>query len=95
MNGLIKKYLPYAIVIFAVFILVPLLFMKGSLLEKFSPVAFYFILLTTAVIEIPFIANAFGFTHIHWDEYAIAIGLAILVVPIVELVKVIQRAVRK
>ncbi len=50
MNGLIKKYLPYAIVIFAVFILVPLLFMKGSLLEKFSPVAFYFILLTTAVI---------------------------------------------
>ena len=39
MNGLIKKYLPYAIVIFAVFILVPLLFMKGSLLEKFSPVA--------------------------------------------------------
>ncbi len=50
MNGLIKKYLPYAIVIFAVFLLVPLLFIKGSALEKYSPVAFYFILLTTAVV---------------------------------------------
>ena len=53
------------------------------------------LLLTTAVIEIPFIANAFGFTHIGWDEYGIAIGLAILVIPIVEIVKAIQRAVRK
>lgn len=50
MNGLIKKYLPYAIVIFAVFLLVPLLFIKGSVMEKYSPVAFYFILLTTAVV---------------------------------------------
>lgn len=50
MNGLVKKYLPYAIVIFAVFILVPLLFLPGTPMEKFSPVAFYFILLTTAVV---------------------------------------------
>ena len=50
MNGLIKKYLPYAIVIFAVFLLVPLIFIKGGPLGKFWPVAFYFILLTTAVI---------------------------------------------
>ena len=50
MNGLIKKYLPYAIVIFAVFLLVPLLFLPGSALAAYSPVAFYFILLTTAVI---------------------------------------------
>ena len=28
MNGIVKKYLPYAIVIFAVFILVPLLFLE-------------------------------------------------------------------
>ena len=53
------------------------------------------LLLTTAVIEIPFIANAFGFTPIGWDEYGIAIGLAILVIPVVEIVKAIQRAVRK
>ncbi len=50
MNGIIKKYLPYAIVIFAVFLLVPLIFMKSGPLGKFWPVAFYFILLTTAVV---------------------------------------------
>ena len=53
------------------------------------------LLLTTAVIEIPFIANAFGFTPIGLDEYAIAMGLAILVIPIVEIIKAIQRAIRK
>ena len=52
------------------------------------------LLLTTAVIEIPFIANAFGFTPIGWDEYGIALALAILVIPVVEVVKAIQRAVR-
>ena len=50
MNGLVKKYLPYAIVIFAVFLLVPLIFIKSGPLGKFWPVAFYFVLLTTAVI---------------------------------------------
>lgn len=50
MNGIVKKYLPYAIVIFAVFILVPLLFLEGGPMGRFAPVAFYFILLTTAVV---------------------------------------------
>ena len=53
------------------------------------------LLLTTAVIEIPFIANAFGFTPIGWDEYGIAMGLAILVIPVVELVKLVQRKLAK
>ena len=53
------------------------------------------LLLTTAVIEIPFIASAFGFTSIGWDEYGIAMALAIVVIPIVELVKLIQRAFAK
>ena len=53
------------------------------------------LLLTTAVIEIPFIANAFGFTPIGWDEYGIAMALAILVIPVVELVKLIQRSLAK
>jgi len=53
------------------------------------------LLLTTAVIEIPFIAKAFGFTTIGWDEYGIALGLAFLVIPIVEIVKAIQRACTK
>ena len=53
------------------------------------------LLLTTLVIEVPFIAKAFGFTTIGLDEYAIAMGLAILVIPVVEIVKLIQRAITK
>ena len=53
------------------------------------------LLLTTLVIEVPFIANAFGFTPIGLLEYGIAIGLAILVIPVVELVKLIQRTFAK
>ena len=53
------------------------------------------LLLTTAVLEIPFLANAFGFTPIGLEEYGIAMILAILVIPVVELVKLIQRAIAK
>ena len=53
------------------------------------------LVLTTAILEIPFLANAFGFTTIGWDEYAIAMGLAILVIPIVEIVKFFQRKLAK
>ena len=53
------------------------------------------LLLTTLVIEVPFIAKAFGFTTIGWDEYGIAMALAILVIPVVEIVKLIQRAIAK
>ena len=49
------------------------------------------LLLTTAVLEIPFLANAFGFTPISWAEYGIAMALAVLVIPIVEIIKLIQR----
>ncbi len=50
------------------------------------------LLLTTLVIEVPFIANAFGFTPIGLLEYGVALGLGFLVIPIVEIVKAIQRA---
>ncbi len=53
------------------------------------------LLLTTLVIEIPFIAGAFGFTPIGFVEYAIAIGLAVLVIPVVELIKLLQRKLAK
>ena len=53
------------------------------------------LLLTTLVIEVPFLANAFGFTPIGWTEYGIAMVLAFLVIPIVELVKLLQRAFTK
>ena len=53
------------------------------------------LLLTTAVLEIPFLANAFGFTTIGLTEYGIAMALAILVIPVVEIIKLIQRKIAK
>ena len=53
------------------------------------------LLLTTLLLEVPFLANAFGFEMISWTEYAIAIGLAFLVIPVVEFVKFIQRRLAK
>ncbi len=53
------------------------------------------LLLTTAIIEIEPLANAFSFTHLDLKAYAISIGLAFLVIPIVETVKAIQRAIAK
>lgn len=50
---------------------------------------------TTLVCEIPFLANAFGFTTVEPLEYIIAIGLGALVIPIVEIVKFIQRKLAK
>ncbi len=52
-------------------------------------------LLTTAVVEIPFLADMFEFTQLSAVEYAIALGLAFLIIPIVEIVKAIQRALSK
>ncbi|MBR3750788.1 MAG: calcium-translocating P-type ATPase, PMCA-type [Clostridia bacterium] len=46
---------------------------------------------TAAVIFIPFLANAFGFTTISLTEYLISMGIAFLIVPIVEVVKLIGR----
>ena len=52
-------------------------------------------ILTTAVVEIPFLANMFEFTQLSLVEYAISLGLAFLIIPIVECVKAIQRAASK
>jgi Ca2+-transporting ATPase len=52
-------------------------------------------LLTTAVVEIDFFANAFELAHLDLTEYAIAMGLAILVIPVVEIIKLITRLVHK
>ena len=45
------------------------------------------LILTTVVIEVPFIAKAFQFTPIDFTEYLIALGLAVLIIPIMEIVK--------
>ena len=49
------------------------------------------LLLTTVVIEIPALAALFEFETITLKEYAVAMGLAILIIPIVEIVKAFQR----
>ena len=46
---------------------------------------------TAAVVLIPFLANAFGFARITLAQYAISLGLAVCIIPIVEIVKAIQR----
>ena len=48
--------------------------------------------LTTAVIYVPFLKTMFGFTSISLVEYLVALGLAVSIIPLVELVKLIQRA---
>lgn len=53
-------------------------------------------LITTAlVIEVPFLADAFDFTTIDAREFFTALGLAFLIIPLVEIVKAIERAVVK
>ena len=49
------------------------------------------LLLTTLLLEVPFLANAFGFVPVGLEEYSIALGLGFLVIPIVEAVKFFQR----
>ena len=53
--------------------------------------AFGSFLATTLVCEIPFLAAAFGFTHVGLTEYLIAIALGLVVIPAVEIVKLFQR----
>ena len=48
-------------------------------------------LLTTAVVEIDFLSNLFGFTHLDATEYLISLGLAFLIIPLVEITKLLQR----
>ena len=43
----------------------------------------------------PFLADAFDFTTIDAREFFTALGLAFLIIPLVEIVKAIERAVIK
>ena len=51
--------------------------------------------MVTLVLEVPFIADLFGFTPVSWPEYGIALALAFCVIPVVELVKLVQRSMAK
>ena len=50
--------------------------------------------LTLAVLYVPFLNNAFGFAHISFTEFVIALAFAILIIPIVEIQKAIQRKIK-
>ncbi len=47
--------------------------------------------LTTIVVQVPFIASIFHFEPLPWDAYFISLGLAFLIIPIVEIIKFFQR----
>jgi len=58
-------------------------FLNGSLLMSF--------ILTTAVIYVPFLRRAFSFEHISLLEYAVAVLIAVSIIPIMEIVKLMKR----
>ena len=59
MNGMIKKYLPFALIIFGVYLLVPLIFLIPGL-NNFSADAYYFIFLVTQVACSAFYCSKHG-----------------------------------
>ena len=50
---------------------------------------------TLAVCAVPFLANAFGFVVIGWVELGIAAAIGVCVIPVVEIVKFIQRKIAR
>ena len=48
-------------------------------------------LLTTVVVEVPFLSDAFELAHLNLPEYAIAMVLALSIIPIVEICKIFTR----
>lgn len=53
------------------------------------------LVLTTALVEVPFLANLFSFAQLDGIAYAISLALAFSIIPIVEIVKAVQRAIAK
>lgn len=53
------------------------------------------LVLTTAVIYIPFLNNAFQFESINFAEYAVAMVLALMMIPLVEMQKLCKRKLAK
>ncbi len=59
MNGTLKKYMPYAVTIFAIFLIVPMLF-KSEMTAKLYPVALYFIFPGTAIVSSALFCAKYG-----------------------------------
>ena len=71
------------------------IFALGNVNRMLLGAALFTLVATTAVCEIPLLATAFGFTSVSFVEYLVAIGLGACVVPVVELVKLLQRRAKK
>lgn len=50
---------------------------------------------TLGIIYIPFFVNLFGFTSISFIEFITAFGLAFLIIPVIELTKLIEKKINK
>ena len=53
------------------------------------------LVLTVIVVEVPFLAEMFGFMELPVDALACAVGLAFLIIPIMEVYKAVMRRVEK
>ena len=69
--------------------------LKGNVNKYLALAALGSLILTTTVIYVPFLAKAFDFAHISLQEYATALALAFAIIPLVEIIKAIQRAIAK
>ena len=63
------------------------IYLFGSMILSF--------ILTAAVIFVPFLRKAVGLYQLTIGEYAVAMFIALSIIPIVELVKLIERTVKK
>lgn len=68
---------------------------KGSVNKYLFGSMLLSLALTTAVIYVPFLANAFHFEEISLIEYAVALALAFAIIPLVEIVKFFERLCSK
>lgn len=71
------------------------IFRLGSHNKLLAGAAIVTLIATTLVCEVPVLAAAFGFASVSLVEYLIAIGLGVVVIPIVEIVKFLQRKAAK
>jgi len=53
------------------------------------------LILTSSLIFIPPLSNLFGFSDVGFIEYGIALALAVSTIPIVEIIKIVQRSISK
>ncbi len=72
------------------------LFSKNPLGNKYLNLSFLVgVILTVAVVLIPGVNAAFGLVAISWYEWLIAIGVALAIIPLVEIQKLIEGAIAK